>query len=176
MRIALFAGLVAMSSMARADIYRCVAADGTTLYSDAPCASDAKAKANITEEVGACSTSQCEEQHRQQAEEARERLRAEKDELKDAAARRRQADMDYQRERLLLLEEQRSRNALEDRLAAMADQAAQGTSTPYYDYPGYPIYPIVGAPCGRNCKPFPHRTPDVNKRRKEPSVRLRVNP
>src|SRR4051794_10396638 len=61
-RIAVFAGLVAISSMARADIYRCIDADGTTLYSDAPCPLNAKAKANITEEVGACSTPQCEEQ------------------------------------------------------------------------------------------------------------------
>jgi len=174
-RIALFTGLVALSSLAQADIYRCVDADGTTLYSDMPCARNAKAKANITEEVGACTTPQCEEQRRQQAEEARQRVRAEKDELNDAVAKRRQAGVDYERERILI-EEQRSRKALEDRLAAMADQAAQGTSTPYYDYPGYPVYPIVGRPCGRHCKPFPQPTHDINKKRKEPSVRLRLDP
>jgi len=174
-RIALFAGLVALSSIAQADIYRCVDADGTTLYSDTPCARDAKAKANITEEVGACTTPQCEEQRRQQAEEARQRVRAEKDELNEAVAKRRQAGVDYERERILI-EEQRSRKALEDRLADLADQAAQGTSTPYYDYPGYPVYPIVGRPCGRHCKPFPQPPPDLNTKRKEPSVRLRLDP
>ena len=174
-RFALFASLLATSSMAWADIYRCVDADGATLYSDTPCARNARVKSNITEEVGACTTPQCEEQHRQQAEEARQRVRAEKDELNEAVAKRRQAGVDYERERILI-EEQRSRKALEDRLAAMADQAAQGTSTPYYDYPGYPVYPIVGRPCGRHCKPFPQPTPDLNKKRKEPSVRLRLDP
>jgi hypothetical protein len=174
-RIAFFAGLAALSSIAQADIYRCVDPDGTTLYSDTPCARNAKAKANITEEVGACTTAQCEEQRRLQAEEARDRVRAEKDELNDAVAKRRQAGVDYEHERALI-EEQRSRKALEDRLAAMADQAAQATSTPYYDYPGYPVYPIVGRPCGRHCKPFPQPTPDIHKKRKEPSVRLRLDP
>jgi glutamate-1-semialdehyde aminotransferase len=171
-RIALFAGLVALSSLATADIYRCVDADGTTLYSDIPCARNAKANANITEEVGACTTAQCEEQRQQQAEEARRRVRAEKDELNDAVAKRRQTSADYERERILI-EEQRSRRALEERLAAMADQAALATGTPYYDNPGYPIYPIVTRPCGRHCKPLPQPTVDVNKKRKEPSVRGR---
>ena len=171
-RISILVGLVALASAARADIYRCVDADGSTLYSDTPCARNAKSKANITESVGACATAQCEEQQRQQANEARQRLRAEKEELNDAVSRRRQADAAYERERT----EQLYRKALEDRLAAMADQAVQGANNLYYDYPGYPIYPIANRPCVR-CRPTPLPVPGIDKKRaREPSVRLKVDP
>src|SRR5438045_9385536 len=130
-RTALFAGLIALASIAHADIYRCVGADGNTLYSDTPCARDARSNSNITENVGACTTAQCEEQHRQQAEEARQRVRSEKEELADIASKRRQADADYERERARLAE-QRYRRAIEDRLPSTADQAAQGATTPDY--------------------------------------------
>jgi hypothetical protein len=174
-RIALFAALVTLASMAHADIYRCVDGDGNTLYSDTPCSRNAKSTSNITEGVGACTTAQCEEQRRQQADEARQRVRAEKEELNALVNKRRETDADYQRERARL-DELRYRQALEDRLATMADQAAQGMNNPYSDYPGYPVYPIVTRPCGRHCKPFPHAAPDIKKKPKEPSVRLRVDP
>jgi Domain of unknown function (DUF4124) len=170
-RIAILVGLVALASAARADIYRCVDADGNTLYSDTPCARSAKSTANITESVGACTTAECEEQRRQQSDEARQRLRAEKEELNDAAARRRQADAAYERERADLL----YRKALEDRLAAMADQAVQGSNNLYYDYPGFPVYPIAPRPCVR-CRPTPLPVPGIDKKRaKEPSVRLKLD-
>ena len=171
-RIAILVGLIALASAARADIYRCVDADGNTLYSDTPCARGTKSKANITESVGACTTAQCEEQRRRQSDEARQRLRAEKEELNDAATRRRQADAAYERERT----EQLYRKALEDRLAAMADQAVQGSNNLYYEYPGYPVYPIANRPCVR-CRPTPLPVPGIDRRRaKEPSVRLKVDP
>ena len=128
-RITICAGLVTLASTAAyADIYRCVDSNGRTSYSDAPCARDAKSTSNITDSVGACTTVQCEEQRRQQADEARQRLRAEKEQLNDMTTRRRQAEADYERERARL-EEQRYRKAVEDRLAALADQAAAGIAT-----------------------------------------------
>jgi hypothetical protein len=163
------------SSAAYGDVYRCVDSNGRTSYSDAPCARDAKSTSNITESVGACTTAQCEEQRRQQADEARQRLRAEKEELDDLASKRRQADADYERERARL-EDQRYRRAVEDRLAALADQAAAGANNPYYDLPGYPVYPIAVKPCGRHCNVHPHPHPNVTKKPKEPSVRLRIDP
>jgi hypothetical protein len=103
-------------------------------------------------------------------------MRAEKEELSELASKRRQADADYERERARL-EELRYRKALEERMAAMADQAAQAAANPYVDYyPGYPAYPIVGRPCGRHCIPPTVVQPDPNKKRKEPSVRLRMDP
>jgi hypothetical protein len=171
-RIAICAGFAALTSAAQADIYRCVDTDGGTSYSDAPCPRNAKSKSNITDSVGACTTAQCEEQRRQRADEARQRLHAEKEELSELTAKRRQAEADYERARL---DELRYRKAVEDRLAVLADQAAQGINNPYYDYPGDPSYPVVMRPCGRNCSPHPRPHPDVTKRPKEPSVRLRVD-
>lgn len=173
-RIVICAGFAALASSAQADIYRCVGTDGSTSYSDTPCPRNAKSTSNITDSVGACATAQCEEQRRQQADEARQRLHAEKEELTDLMSKRRQADADYERERARL-EELRYRKAVEDRLAALADQAAQGINNPYYDYPGYPMYPVIAKPCGRHCNMHPRPRPDVAKRLKEPRVRLRVD-
>jgi uncharacterized protein DUF4124 len=172
-RIAICACFAAFTSAAQADIYRCVDADGGTSYSDAPCPRTAKSKSNITDSVGACTTAECEEQRRQKADEARQRLRAEKEELSELTAKRRQAEADYERARL---EELRYRKAVEDRLAALADEAAQGINHPYYDDPGYAWYPGVVRPCGRRCnlQPSPHH--DVSKRPKERSVRGREIP
>jgi len=163
------------ASLAHADIYRCVDTAGKTSYSDSPCASNAKSASNITEDVGACTTLQCEEQRRQQSDEARKRLEAEKQELNDALTRRQKNNADYDRERARL-EEERYRRALEERLAAMADQAALGANGWYYsEYPGYyPGYPIVTRPCVA-CKPHPTPLPGKDKRVKEPSVRLRLD-
>jgi hypothetical protein len=74
------------------------------------------------------------------------------------------------------LEEQRYRKAVEDRLAALADQAAAGINDPYYDWAAYPVYPIVGQPCGRHCNVHPRPHSNVPKKPKEPSVRLRIDP
>ena len=172
-RIAICAGFAALTSAAQADIYRCVDADGGTSYSDAPCPRNAKSKSNITDSVGACTTAQCEEQRRQQANEARHRLQAEKEELSELTAKRRQSEADYERARL---EELRYRKAVEDRLAVLADQAAQGINNPYYDYPGYPSFPVVVRPCGRRCNLPPGPHPDIPKKPKERSVRLREIP
>src|SRR4051794_7675576 len=88
-RIAMCAAAVTLaSSIAYADVYRCVDSNGRTSYSDAPCAGDATSTSNITESIGACTTAQCEEQRRQQADEARQRLRAEKEEVNELASKR----------------------------------------------------------------------------------------
>ena len=172
-RIAIVAALSG-APLAHADIFRCVDSQGNTSYSDAPCPRNAKSTTNITEEVGACTTAHCEEQQRQQADAARQRVKAEKDELNDLVARRRQADADYDRDRALLAEE-RYRQSLEERLAAMADQAAQANNLNSEYYPGYPVYPIVSRPCFA-CKPHPgHRPVNDKKQKKEPSVRLKLD-
>lgn len=167
--------LTAGASLAHGDVFRCVDTAGKISYSDSPCASDAKSASNITEEVGACTTAQCEEQRRLQSDEARQRVQAEKQELNDALKRRRKSDADYDRERARL-EEERYRRAVEERLAAMADQAALGANGWYYsEYPGYyPGYPIVTRPC-LACKPHPTPLPGKDKKTKEPSVRLRLD-
>jgi len=176
-RLMISAALAALAVSAQADIYRCVNTDGSTSYSDKPCPQSAKSKSNITDSVGACTSAQCEEQRRQQADEARARLRAEKEELSNMESRRKRVEADYERERARL-EELRYRQSIEDRLAALADQAAQGIYNPDYGFPGfpgYPVYPVIGRPCGRNCSPHPRPHTDGTKRPKEPSVRLRVD-
>jgi hypothetical protein len=171
-QLSVCAALVALASAAHADIYRCVGADGNTLYSDTPCARDTRSTSNITESVGACTTALCEEQRRQQADEARQRVRSEKEELADLVNKRRQADDARERAQL---DEVRYRRAIEERLSSMADQAAQATNNPYYDYPGYPVYPVVVRPCGRHCNThLPHK-PDLTKKPKEPSVSIRLD-
>jgi hypothetical protein len=172
-RIAIAAALSA-ASLAHADIYRCVDAQGNTSYSDSPCPRNAKSGTNVTEDVGACTTTQCEEQQRRQAKAARQRLRAEKEELNDLIAKHRQSDAEYERDRARAAEEQ-YRRSIEERLGAMADEAAQGANSIYYDYPGYPAYPIVTRPCFV-CKPHPGKPPvNDTKMKKEPSVRLKLD-
>ena len=178
MRLAL-AALALLSPAAQADIYRCVDAQGKTLYSDSPCARDSKSTSNITENVGVCASAQCEEVRRQQLEDARQRARSDKEELADMMNRRRQADADYERARQAELS---YRRAIEERLAAMADQAAQSANNPYYyDYGWYPVYPVVGRPCGRTCNARPLPKGDVNDKpgakakHKEPSVSIRLD-
>jgi hypothetical protein len=129
-----------------ADVYRCVGGDGKTLYSDSPCPQESVRKLNITSDVGACTTAECEAKRSQQTADARERLNAEKQELQAMAQQRHQAE-------LVRAQEARWQQAMEAKLAAMADDAVNGS-----EYPVYPIYPapIVGRPCGWRCQQPSH--------------------
>jgi hypothetical protein len=172
----ILAGLLAASpAVVFADIYRCIAPDGGTLYSDSPCPREAVRKSNITNDVGACNDAKCEAQRRAQADEARERLRAEKQELSEMALQRREANIQLERERLQL-EALRYQHEIDERLAGMANQSQE--AAPPETYPVYPGYPGVVVPCGAHCgkahRP-PHRRNHTKPRSDEPSVRLRVD-
>jgi Domain of unknown function (DUF4124) len=128
------------------DIYRCSDADGKISYSDSPCPHGAVAKSNITVNVGACTTAECEAKRQQDAEDARQRLRADKEGLAERTNQRRQEDLEIERDRARL-EELRWRQSVEARLAAAADDAANAAAyAPYY--PVYPAFP--SKPC-RHC-------------------------
>jgi len=130
----------------RADIFRCQASDGKTLYSDTTCPHGAVRSSNITNAVGACTTSECMAQREQAAGYARERLRSEQEVLANLTETRLRAELDAATERARL-EGLLSRQSLAARLAA--DETVGGAGYPVY-YPYYPVYPTV-RPCGSRC-------------------------
>jgi hypothetical protein len=142
----------------RADIFRCLAPDGRTLYSDAPCPRGATRSSNITTEVGACSTSECAAQHEQAAGNARERLRSEQEVLANLTDRRLRAELDAATEQARAQDLAR-RQLLEARLAATSDDTVYAAGYPLY-YPNYLVRSGV-RPCGGRCTgphPRPHAT------------------
>ena len=157
-RLTILAILMALPIAAQADVYRCVGPDGTTLYSDSPCPREAVQKSNITTSVGACNTAECEAKRQQEADDARLRLRAEKDELADLTEKRRLEDAQTQRERARL-DELRWRESVEARLAAAAQEAADAAAYPPY----YPALSPVLRPCGWRCGK-PHHRPHADAR------------
>jgi hypothetical protein len=163
----LILGLTACS--AQAEVFRCITPEGKTLYSDSPCPRGSKA-ADISSTVGACADPECEAERERRTAAAQERLRQEKEALATMTAERRKAEADALAERVKL-EELRRLTAIDARLAAEAEAAAQpGVAYPYY--PWYPVAPCVG-PCARPpIKPFP---PDHHRpaRPREPSASLR---
>jgi len=175
---AVLMGLVAsLPWTAQADVFRCVDAGGQTLYSDKPCPKDAVSKSNITSEIGACTGGDCAARRRQDAAEARERLRSEKEEAALLGERRERADLAAERERARIEADRAraAREALDARIADMENAPAEPTTYPIY--PAYPIYPVVPN-FGRPVRPQHHPNHPVGKRGdrdKEPSVRLRVD-
>jgi hypothetical protein len=151
-RLTILAILTALPIAAQADVYRCVGADGRTLYSSSPCPREAVHKSNITASIGACKTAECEARRQQQADDARQRLRAEKDELADLTEKRRLEDAQMQRERAAL-DESRWREAVEARLAAAQEAAGAAAYPPYY-----PALAPVLKPCGWRCGKPHHRS------------------
>lgn len=102
------------AAAASADIYRCVMADGKTVYSDEKCDGATAAAANITDSLAVCSTDQCRAELARDRGEALERLQQEKAalaQLHDARLKREALDAeaaqrDAQLKRLALLEGQ----------------------------------------------------------------------
>jgi hypothetical protein len=163
----LILGLAACS--VQAEVFRCITPEGKTLYSDSACPPGSKA-ADISTDVGACADAQCREELERRTAAAQERLRQEKEALTAMTAERRKGEAEALAQRVKL-EELRRLTAIDERLAAEAEAAAQpGVSYPAY--PWYPVAPCVG-PCARPpIKPRPpiHQRPD---RPREPPVSLR---
>lgn len=136
------------AAAARADIFRCLAPDGKTLYSDAPCPGGAVRSSNITAAVGACSTSECTAQREQAAGNARERLRSEQELLATLTDKRLRAELDSATERARA-DDLIRRQLVEARLAISADESAYAAGYPLY-YPTYAVYPAVRK-CGWRC-------------------------
>jgi hypothetical protein len=156
---------------ARADVFRCLAPDGRTLYSDAPCPRGAVRSSNITTEVGACSTSECTAQHEQLAGNARERLRSEQELLANLTDKRLRAELDAATERARA-EDLIRRQLYEARLAASTDDTVYAAGYPLY-YPYYRVHPGV-RPCGSRCvglHPRPHGSVPA-KRTRSTALRL----
>jgi hypothetical protein len=136
--------LLGVPTMLHAEVFKCVSQEGRISYGDSPCAKGVAQAANISAEVGACTTPECEAQRAQQATAAQLRLREDKEALSEMMQQRRQADAAYAAERTRLMEAQRLA-AEEERADALLYQAGQTY------YPGYPLYPTP-LPCKRgNC-------------------------
>ena len=161
------------AGVARADIFRCLAVDGKTLYSDAPCPRGAVRSSNITTAVGACSTSECTAQREQAAGNARERLRSEQELLADLTDRRLRAELDAATERARRDELVR-RQSVEARLAISADETGYAAGYPLLYYPIYPGYPAV-RPCGWRCVGLNPRTHTTAAARHNRSTALRLD-
>ena len=141
--------------MATADVYRCVTTDGKTFYGDAPCPRGAAQHSNITAAVGACTTTECAAQREQLAAEARERLRADQEQLADFADRQRRNEIAAENERIRV-DTLLWRQEVDARLAAMASEPGNANwYAPYYSI--YPVYPAL-KPCGWRCVGL-HRRP-----------------
>ena len=156
---------------ASADVYRCVGTDGKILYSDSPCPHGATQKSNITTAVGACTTAECETKRQQEAYDAREQLRAQKEELAELTDRRRRYELEAERARVEL-EEVRWRSAADARLAAAEEAAHAGVY-----YPAYPYARGIKS-CGPRCNDLRPRPPHASQPlpRQERVARLRTNP
>jgi len=155
-----------------ADIFRCLAPDGKTLYSDAPCPRGALRSSNITTAVGACGTPECTIQREQAASYARERLRSEQELLTNLTNKRLRDDLDAATERARL-DELVWRQSVQTRLATAADEAAYRAGYPVY-YPIYPVYPAV-KPCGSRCVGLHPRPHGVGAGKRAWSVAARVD-
>ncbi len=154
---------------AQAEVFRCLTPEGKTLYSDSACPHGSTAT-NISTHVGECADEPCQSERERRTLAAQEHLRREKEVLATMTAERHKAEADALAERMKL-EELRRLTAIDERLAAEAEAAAQPRA--YYPvYPWYPVGPCVG-PCARPpIKPRPplHHRPD---RPREPPVSLR---
>ncbi|MEO8004290.1 MAG: DUF4124 domain-containing protein [Betaproteobacteria bacterium] len=126
-----------VAGTAQADIFRCSDADGKTLYTNFPCPGGTRT-INTLPSPQACTSAECDQRRERELVEARERARAEKDELAALAKAHRQREMDEQR-----LDEARYEAASGD--AESVQGVAEGV--------GYPVYAIGGYParCGTHC-------------------------
>jgi hypothetical protein len=157
---------------ARADVFRCLAPDGRTLYSDAPCPRGAVRSSNITTEVGACSTSECAAQHEQAAGNARERLRSEQELLANLTDKRLRAELDAATERARA-EDLIRRQLLEARVAAAANDTVYSAGYPLY-YPTYAVHRSV-RPCGWRCIGLHPRPRIAGSATRTPATALRLD-
>ena len=120
-----------------ADIFRCNDADGKTLYTNFPCPGGTRT-INTLPAQQACTTAECDQRRERELTEARDRARAEKEELAALAREHRRRDIDEQRWD-------------EARYAAASGDAQTGQGVA--DEAGYPVYAIGGYParCRTHC-------------------------
>lgn len=152
--------------VARADIFRCAGAGGTTMFTDTPCpvgmqTTDviASAKGVVNEQA---TESQQAAESRQVAIGDEERRRIDQDlAAREEALRRAEQE-------LAMREDEAFRRAEEDaRLRAQAPVDAFTPVAPYYEVPmWYPVVVVPSRPCvGPRCLPHhPHREPDASHR------------
>lgn len=147
-RLAMLASL-ALPAAATADIYRCVGADGRTTYSDSPCPRSAAAT-NVTGQVQACTTPECEAQREKARAAAQARLiedKAAAQQMQEQRIKAEAADL----ERRIRVEALRRQTAVD----LAQQEAVSGVYAPAYPYPAYPLYPgygQVGRWDGPGCK------------------------
>ena len=137
------AGLLSYTT-ANADIIRCSGANGNTLYTDSSCPAGMHA-VGVTSLPQTCATDDCERRREREGAEARERVRAEKEQLAAVTAERHKREIEDR-----WLDEARYEAELRS-----ADAAQVATAEAVY-----PVYPVIGIPgrCGRHCLPNPqHR-------------------
>ncbi len=122
---------------ANAEVLRCSDAAGKTLYTDSarPAGMHAVGATSLPQ---ACTTEDCDRRREREVAEARERIRAEKEELAIYTAARHQREIEDRR-----LDEARFEAGL--RSAAAAPATAEDVV--------YPAYPVIGFPsrCGKHC-------------------------
>jgi Domain of unknown function (DUF4124) len=130
------AGL-SFSCAANADVVRCSDANGKTLYTDTACPAGAHAVGAIPVPQP-CASDDCERRRERALMDARERVRAEKEQLAAYTADRHQREIEERR-----LDEARYEAELR------SVQPAPVTA----DEVAYPVYPIAGFPswCGKRC-------------------------
>ena len=131
---------------ANAGVMRCSDARGNTLYTDSACPAGMRA-VDVSSFPQSCTTEDCDRRREREIDEARERLRAEKEELAAYAA-------------------ERHRREIEDRWLDEVRYATELSSIQTARAPAnevvYPGYPIVGFPlrCGMHClSPRRHHKP-----------------
>jgi hypothetical protein len=132
-----FSGLL-LAGAAHADIFRCSDGEGKTLYTNAPCPGGTRTVHTLPSQQS-CATDACDQRRERDLAEARERARAEKDELAALTREHRQREIDEQR-----WEEARYE------AASGGAQIAQGVT----EEAGYPVYAIGGYPvrCRTHCQ------------------------
>jgi hypothetical protein len=130
------AGLLSHGA-ANAGVMRCSDAGGNTLYTDSACPAGMRA-AEVTSLPQSCTTQDCDRRRALEIDAARERLRAEKEELAAYAAERHRREIE-------------DRSLDEMRYAAELS-SIEATRAPANDVV-YSGYPIVGFPmrCGMHC-------------------------
>lgn len=144
--------LAGTAGSAEAQVFRCLTADGRTLYSDSPCPSGSAAT-DISTSIGECTDEQCRAERERRALAAQARLQRDREALATMTEQRRKAEAEVLAERIRF-EEVRRLAAIEARLAAEAEAAAQPSAF-WPVFPWFPATPCVG-PCARPpIKPHP---------------------
>ncbi len=144
-----------LASTAHADILRCADATGKTLFTDSACPTGMHVLAT-TPTPQACATEECDRRRERELSEARDRAKAEKQELAAMTAQRHQREIEDRR-----LDEARYEAEL---------RSAEATRPAVEDV-AYPVYPIVGFParCGSHCLNKPRRHRPVAARPADPN-------